>query len=181
MPSEAGADDSSFENITLADSNMESSTGKGDEPVYIDGICVLGEQQDISNKLGTTIMVNLASIMEKTDEQLLPSVYKYVSCSFNADLGTTLNASLTSIFSRPCLPLFSCVDWLPFEIFCNQQEAFIFDYCFIVPRLFRGHDLRDSTGNLSMRRFPKKLHSLFLILLACFISREIFIAVELKS
>lgn len=40
-------------------------------------------------RVPTTIMVNLASILEKTDEQLLPSVYKYVACSFKASPGAT--------------------------------------------------------------------------------------------
>lgn len=38
----------------------------------------------------TTLVVNAASVLEKTDEQLLPSVYKYVNCSFQAGPGEML-------------------------------------------------------------------------------------------
>lgn len=34
-------------------------------------------------RLATMLAINTASILEKTDEQLLPAVYKYVGCSFN--------------------------------------------------------------------------------------------------
>jgi hypothetical protein len=38
-------------------------------------------------RIRTMIVVNAASVLEKTDEQMLPSVYKYVNCSFNASPG----------------------------------------------------------------------------------------------
>ena len=38
-------------------------------------------------RFNTMLAVNAASVLEKTDEQLLPSVYKYVSCSFHASPG----------------------------------------------------------------------------------------------
>jgi hypothetical protein len=38
----------------------------------------------------TMVVINAASVLEKTDEQLLPSVYKYVSCSFDASPGALL-------------------------------------------------------------------------------------------
>lgn len=38
-------------------------------------------------RVQTMMVVNAASVLEKTDEQLLPSVYKYVTCSFHAGPG----------------------------------------------------------------------------------------------
>jgi hypothetical protein len=40
-----------------------------------------------ATRFQTMLVANAASVLEKTDEQLLPSVYKYVSCSFNAGPG----------------------------------------------------------------------------------------------
>lgn len=40
-----------------------------------------------TERLYTMLVVNAASVLEKTDEQLLPSVYKYVNCSFHAGPG----------------------------------------------------------------------------------------------
>lgn len=38
-------------------------------------------------RFNTMVAVNAASVLEKTDEQLLPSVYKYVGCSLQASPG----------------------------------------------------------------------------------------------
>lgn len=35
-------------------------------------------------RVSTMLAINAASVLEKTDEQLLPSVYKYVGCSFGS-------------------------------------------------------------------------------------------------
>ena len=43
-----------------------------------------------SRRTATMVVVNAASVLEKTDEQLLPSVYKYVACSFQASPGALL-------------------------------------------------------------------------------------------
>lgn len=49
---------------------------------------------DSHARLSTMLAINTASILEKTDEQLLPSVYKYVGCSFhNATPGAPLYRS----------------------------------------------------------------------------------------
>jgi hypothetical protein len=44
----------------------------------------------LPHRFRTMVVINAASVLEKTDEQLLPSVYKYVSCSFNASPGAVL-------------------------------------------------------------------------------------------
>jgi hypothetical protein len=40
-------------------------------------------------RIRTMFVVNVASVLEKTDEQMLPSVYKYVACSLQARPGAT--------------------------------------------------------------------------------------------
>ena len=52
-----------------------------------------GHRDANSRRTATMVVVNAASVLEKTDEQLLPSVYKYVACSFQASPGT-LSADL---------------------------------------------------------------------------------------
>jgi hypothetical protein len=53
----------------------------------------------------TTAMVNLAGIMERTDEQLLPAVYRFVGASFNASpsqLGyITLSRAMVQALASP--------------------------------------------------------------------------------
>lgn len=38
--------------------------------------------QEEKNRFITTILINLSAIMERTDEQLLPAVYRFVGASF---------------------------------------------------------------------------------------------------
>ncbi|KAI3430502.1 hypothetical protein D9Q98_005097 [Chlorella vulgaris] len=56
-------------------------------------------------KLRTTVLINLASILEKCDEQILPAVYNWVGASFNAtptQLGTiTLGRAMMQALSSP--------------------------------------------------------------------------------
>lgn len=42
----------------------------------------------------TTVLINLAAVMERTDEQMLPAVYAFVACSFNATLTQLGNITL---------------------------------------------------------------------------------------
>ena len=53
----------------------------------------------------TTALVNLAGIMERTDEQLLPAVYRFVGASFRAtpsELGyLTLSRAMVQALASP--------------------------------------------------------------------------------
>lgn len=56
---------------------------------------------DSHTRLATMVAINTASILEKTDEQLLPSVYKYIGCSFdNATPGVLLRRLTSTSNSR---------------------------------------------------------------------------------
>lgn len=83
----------------LVDRSLEAFAGAHDRDTLLEGHRIAGSVPQLSElniqsvdgafvnhrgRLPTTIMVNIASVLEKTDEQLLPSVYKYVACSFNA-------------------------------------------------------------------------------------------------
>ena len=56
-------------------------------------------------KARTTALVNLAGIMERTDEQLLPAVYRFVGASFRAtpsELGyLTLSRAMVQALASP--------------------------------------------------------------------------------
>jgi len=99
-------------------SDMESHGSR----LSIDGSAVGPAKAEPDGRLPTTLMVNLASVMERTDEQLLPSVYKcaapthspsaaqlphpfpalrYVACSFDASLGAPARARCTRLQRRP--------------------------------------------------------------------------------
>lgn len=56
-------------------------------------------------KARTTALVNLAGIMERTDEQLLPAVYRFVGASFSASpsqLGyLTLSRAMVQALASP--------------------------------------------------------------------------------
>lgn len=52
-------------------------------------------------RLATMLAINASSVLEKTDEQLLPAVYKYVGCSFNDATPGTLSHGVGSVrFSK---------------------------------------------------------------------------------
>ncbi len=53
------------------DASMESSR-------HLDG----DDSDKARQRLVTTILINLSAIMERTDEQLLPAVYRFVGASF---------------------------------------------------------------------------------------------------
>jgi hypothetical protein len=55
-------------------------------------------------RLRTMFVVNVASVLEKTDEQMLPSVYKYVACSLNAAPGALCSPQLPSSPRAPQFP-----------------------------------------------------------------------------
>ena len=58
-----------------------------------------------SDKFKTTALINLAGIMERMDEQILPALYNFIGRSFNAtpsQLGTlTLCRALVQALSSP--------------------------------------------------------------------------------
>ena len=69
----------SFEVMSIA-----SGTGEDDlllGPEGGPGGVLEGELAVNPERLRTMVALNAASILEKSDEQLLPSVYKYVGCS----------------------------------------------------------------------------------------------------
>ncbi len=57
------------------------------------------------DKLKTTVLINLAGITERMDEQILPALYNYIGQSFHAtpsQLGTlTLCRALVQALSSP--------------------------------------------------------------------------------
>ena len=88
----------------------------------------------------TTILINLSAIMERTDEQLLPAVYRFVGASFQAcqfilascDIDK-LPAALTGhrseslwvlMLSKPSLPHSSCeCNWSRCLTKCDDSDA----------------------------------------------------------
>ncbi|CAG9462739.1 unnamed protein product [Pedinophyceae sp. YPF-701] len=63
-------------------SGERSGTGQGGAPFVRVGP---GEGAALRGpRMRTTVMVNLASVLERADEQLLPAVFKWVGCSFHA-------------------------------------------------------------------------------------------------
>ena len=66
----------------------------------------------------TTALVNLAGIMERTDEQLLPAVYRFVGASFRAtpsELGyLTLSRAMVQALASPVGGILGAwLVWLP--------------------------------------------------------------------
>ena len=81
-----------------------------------------------SNKLKTTVLINLASTVERMDEQILPALYAFVALSFQASpsqlgaltLSRALMQAISSPFSGLCgtgSELSSLVYWV------HQQHA----------------------------------------------------------
>ena len=75
----------------------------GEESASLAGPCTAGTRLD--DRLMTTAVISLSSVMEKLDEQLLPSVYPYVARSLQASpaaLGyLTLSRALVQSLASP--------------------------------------------------------------------------------
>jgi len=54
----------------------------------------------MSVKLRTTILINLASILEKCDEQILPALFSRVGATFNATPSELGNVALVRAFMQ---------------------------------------------------------------------------------
>jgi hypothetical protein len=78
---------------TVESLSIESlASGAYEHDILLDGDqAVQRDPRALANmrrtRFRTMVVINAASVLEKTDEQLLPSVYKYVSCSFDASPG----------------------------------------------------------------------------------------------
>lgn len=70
-----------------------------------------------TDKFKTTVLINLAGIMERMDEQILPALYNFIGLSFNAtpsQLGTlTLCRALVQALSSPVGGLSGLLSCLP--------------------------------------------------------------------
>ena len=83
-----------------------------------------------SNKVRTTVLVNLAGTVERMDEQILPALYNYVGHSFQASpsqLGTlTLCRALLQAMSSPVSGLCGAlVDYLLEDCICLKHASLI--------------------------------------------------------
>ena len=60
----------------------EPQTAGSDDGVHFED----SDRKSARQRLVTTILINLSAIMERTDEQLLPAVYRFVGESFQVRL-----------------------------------------------------------------------------------------------
>ena len=81
----------------------------GEEDILLDRRSVSNDDRPSHSyyRLTTMLAINTASVLEKTDEQLLPAVYKYVGCSFNNATPGVLQNLMTArryycVMSLPC-------------------------------------------------------------------------------
>ena len=68
----------------------QSIDGSLDSAGHLDG-----DDGTSRQRLVTTILINLSAIMERTDEQLLPAVYRFVGASFQVSLMCTVESILS--------------------------------------------------------------------------------------
>ena len=58
------------------------------------------ERETARQRLVTTVLINLSAIMERTDEQLLPAVYRFVGESFQVRKGCIDSAAAQNDYTR---------------------------------------------------------------------------------
>jgi hypothetical protein len=113
----------SFEVMSITSAEREDDPFLLDDSMPMIEHELAGPSRASAQRLNTMLALNAASVLEKTDEQLLPSVYKYVGCSLrNATPGATHSQVLEHCERHARQSVCSCVRAYPYRV-CKTRSV----------------------------------------------------------